>query len=83
MSKFFDIVEPDPARDASKADADNAFTKGNGWRIEKRDTAYLLEYISGEISGREKSRMISAEDAAAMKSGELNLDGVLIKYGAS
>lgn len=78
--KYFDIVEPEPVKVKF---ATNAYASGDSWRIIKRGDRFTLEYISGELSGKEKEHDISPNDALAMKSGSLSIDAILIKYGAS
>lgn len=79
-TKYFDVVEPKQTKTKPAA---NAFASGDSWRIIKRGDRFTLEYISGELSGKEKEHDIGPNDALAMKKGSLNINEILIKYGAS
>lgn len=62
---------------------DEAILKGPSWRVYEKGGSYLFTYISGEISGKEKSVNISQEDVDALREGSLDQDGVCVKYGVS
>ena len=66
-----------------KPRVDDAILKGPSWRVYERDQGYLFTYISGELTGAEKSVTITGDDVAALRSGDLDQDAICIKYGVS
>lgn len=81
MSKYFQIVDAEPLE--SKNQKRDFYASGDGWVVIQNEKNFRLEYISGELQGDEKSIEITAEEASKMKSGELDLDGVLIAYNVN
>jgi hypothetical protein len=55
----------------------------NGWSIRKEGDKFLLNYISGEISGALKSIAISKKDYELAKNDKLSLDELARIYGFS
>ena len=54
---------------------------GNGWSVRRENGQYFFSYISGELAGRAKEIEITKTDYAAARAGEIDFDGLCIKYG--
>jgi hypothetical protein len=80
MSEFYEerpLSYPAPP----KSTDDESF--GPAWSVRREDGKYFFEYISGELAGRQKQIEITAADYDAARGGEIDGDGLCVKYGVS
>lgn len=80
MSKFYKLVDPKPPTGAVRKDS---YASGASWTLYQTSDAFVLEYVSGELAGREKTLTIAEEDAVRLASGAATIDDILIQYNAS
>ena len=78
MPEHFD-EKPFVYPDAPQSTEDEFF--GDAWSVRHIDGAYFFSYMSGELAGRHKQIPISAADYLAARAGEIDGDGLCIKYG--
>ncbi|RJG12038.1 hypothetical protein D3879_01545 [Pseudomonas cavernicola] len=77
----FDKRNPvlDPEK-KSLASEDEFF--GPFWSVRKTGDNFVLRYISGEVGGRLKELEITKEEFEFIRNGEIDINSVLLKYGA-
>ena len=56
--------------------------RGDWWSILLKDGQYILDYISGELAGRGKQLVISKEEYERIKSGQIDVESVLLAHNA-
>ena len=53
----------------AKKNAENTILEGESWSVYKVEDRILLEYVSGELAGREKSIEITEAEFSKLQSG--------------
>jgi len=56
---------------------------GDAWQANASETGFIVDYISGELAGRAKQLVISEEEFAQLRTGEIKFDDLLIRYGVN
>lgn len=59
----------------------NELFRGEWWSIYLEGGAYILDFMSGELSGRTRRVTVAREDAEALMRGDAKAEDVLRKYG--
>ncbi len=81
MNSDFEIVQHRPM--VTLPPTPDEVARGDYWSLLKRESRYVLEYISGEMSGRLKQLVVTQEEAQRLMRGEAEAEQVIIAHGAS
>ncbi len=75
---YFKIVDAETVETVSKPK--DMILSGDSWSVHLRQKKLFLDYVSGELAGREKSLEITKEEYEALKDGSLTIDSILIAH---
>jgi hypothetical protein len=56
---------------------------GDAWQANVTEAGCIVDYISGELAGRAKRLAISEEEFRLLRTGEIQVYDLLIRYGAN
>ena len=73
--------EIDPSQFVPTPLEPNELFRGEWWSIYLEGGAYILDFMSGELSGRNRRVTVTRDEAEVLMSGDVKADDVLRKYG--
>lgn len=74
-------VKPGPTASRQATDP-AAVAKGESWTLIKRGGDYVVDYVSGELMGRERTLAVSDQEAEEIKAeGDAAIDRVFARHG--